>query len=75
MKKIRPEVGSLPFFTILNSDRNILADSYANGENIGCPASDAEVESFITLLKKTSKINSKGLDIIVARFKQNKQQQ
>ncbi len=75
MKKLKPQAGSLPFFAILNNSRNVLADSFANGENLGCPASETEVAAFITLLKKTSKINDKELEVIAARFKQNKPQQ
>ena len=71
--KLKPS--SLPFFVILNKNGNTLVDSFVNGQNIGCPASQSEVENFITLLKKTSNINTKGLEVIAARFKQNKPQQ
>ena len=60
---------------ILNKNGNLLADSFENGQNIGCTAPQTEVENFITLLKKTSKINKEGLDVIAARFKENNPQQ
>ena len=51
-----------------------LGDSFVNGENLGCPASEKEVESFVVLLKKTSKINGEGLEAIRIRFRQNEPQ-
>ena len=71
MKTLNAVTAGLPFFVILNNDGKVLGDSFVNGQNIGCPASQTEVENFIILLKKTSKINKEGLDIIAARFKQN----
>ena len=71
MKKHKGETAGLPFFVILNKDGDGLEDSFANGKNIGCPASEDEVTAFIPKLKKTSKINGKGLQIIAARFRQN----
>ena len=71
LKKIKKEIKSLPFFVILNNDGSLLGDSFIDGSNIGCPASDNEVAAFSSLLKKTSKINAEGLKIIAARFKQN----
>jgi hypothetical protein len=75
MKMLKLDPSSLPFFVLLNKNGTVLADSFVNGQNIGCPASQSEVENFIALLKKTSNINKYGLDIIAARFKQNKPQQ
>ena len=75
LKKIKKEIKSLPFFVILNNDGSLLGDSFIDGSNIGCPASDNEVAGFSSLLKKTSKINAEGLKIIAARFKQNSVQQ
>ena len=75
LKKIKKEIKSLPFFVILNNDGSLLGDSFIDGSNIGCPASDNEVAAFSSLLKKTSKINAEGLKIIAARFKQNSVQQ
>ena len=74
LKKIKKEIKSLPFFVILNNDGTLLGDSFIDGSNIGCPASESEVAAFIILLKNTSTINKDGLEIIAARFKQNKPQ-
>lgn len=75
LRKLKGETAGLPFFVILNKNGDILEDSFENEENIGCPASEVEVAAFITKLKKTSKINREGLEIIAARFKQNNVQQ
>ena len=74
LKKIKKEIKSLPFFVILNNDGSLLGDSFIDGSNIGCPASESEVAAFIILLKNTSTINKEGLETIAARFKQNKPQ-
>ena len=74
MKALKAETAGLPFFVILDKKGNVLADSFVNAANIGCPASESEVENFIILLKKTSKINDKGLSAITERFKMNKVQ-
>lgn len=72
---LKGEKAGLPFFAILNNKGDVIDDSFSNGENIGCPATDDEVAAFITKLKKTSKINEDGLKIIAARFKQNSVQE
>ena len=71
LRKLKGETASLPFFVILNKNGDVLEDSVLNGENIGCPASEDEVAAFVIKLKKTSKINKEGLQVIAARFKQN----
>ncbi len=80
-KKFLGEKAGLPFWVVLNKEGKFLADSYirkvgmANdtpGDNIGCPASDAEVAAFLVILKKTSKMNDDQLQIIEERFKKNK---
>ena len=71
----------LPFFVVVDKNSNLLGDSYirkqdqsldTQGENMGCPAADAEVDNFAALLKKTSKLNDKQLEIIKERFKKNR---
>jgi thioredoxin-related protein len=69
----------IPFWLIFDKNGKMLADSKlrkdgeneAGGNNIGCPARADEVEYFLELLKKTSKINADQLAIISARFKKN----
>ena len=74
LKKLSGENAGLPFFVILNKEEKVLANSFVKEKNIGCPASESEVAAFIILLKNTSTINKEGLEIIAARFKQNKPQ-
>ena len=80
-KKVLRENGGLPFW--LNFDKNgkLLADSKmrkegvsidADGESIGCPASNEEVAYFIKLLKHTSTLTEHELKIIEDRFSKNK---
>lgn len=45
----------LPFWVILDSTGKVLEDSRVNGENIGGPASEEEVNQLITKLETTSK--------------------
>lgn len=45
----------LPFWVILDSEGKVLEDSRVNGENIGGPASEEEVNQLITKLETTSK--------------------
>lgn len=79
--KYHGDKAGLPFWTVLDKDGNLLADSYMRkegvskdeaGDNIGCPASENEVAAFIEILKKTSPLKQEQLDIIAARFKENK---
>ena len=48
-------VWSLPFWVILDSTGKVLEDSRVNGENLGGPASEEEVNHLITKLEKTTK--------------------
>ena len=70
----------LPSWFVFDQNGNLLADSQmrphgANittpGENIGCPASEKEVASFIEVLKKTSHLNASQQAAIEKRFLQN----
>lgn len=65
------EKAGLPFFVVLNSGGELLADSFVENQNLGCPASAAEVDSFITLLKKTSNITEDQIKAVSTRFRQN----
>jgi thioredoxin-related protein len=72
----------IPFWVVIDKDGNLLADclmkpeaSNANAkvENIGCPATEKEVNAFIQVLKKTSKISTEQEVAIIKRFRQNDQ--
>ncbi len=69
----------IPFWLVLDKDGQLLADSKfrkegesaEEGENIGCPASEAEVEHFIRILRKTSSITDRQEELIKKRFRKN----
>ena len=69
----------LPYWFIFDVKKNLLADSrmqYAGKNelnNTGCPANEEEVNNFIKVLKKTSRLNEKELAAIAKRFRQNEQ--
>ena len=71
LKKYNGEKAGLPFFIIMDKAGNRLGDSFFNGQNMGCPAAETEVNAFVELLKKTSKINEEQQQAVVARFRQN----
>ncbi|MFV0144488.1 thioredoxin family protein [Empedobacter stercoris] len=54
-EKLRGKDQGLPFWVILDSTGKVLEDSRVNGENIGGPASEEEVNQLITKLETTSK--------------------
>ncbi len=59
-KKVEEEMGGaaagLPYYFFLDKDGKKLADSLAmpGGANIGYPANDEEIKTFIALLEKTA---------------------
>lgn len=72
--------GGLPYWVVLDSDGQLLADSYIHQQEadgtekknlIGCPASEEEVTAFIAILKKTTTLSSEQLAIIHKRFREN----
>lgn len=74
------KVKGIPFWVILDTMGTILADGYYNDidslsnvrrRQIGCPATEKEVASFIYSLSKTTKLSELELDIIRARFRRN----
>lgn len=71
LTKYKGEKAGLPFFLILDKQGKLIGDSFLNNENTGCPANEKEVDYFISLLKKSSKINQEGLVIIKKRFRKN----
>jgi thioredoxin-related protein len=71
LAKYKGEKAGLPFFLILDKQGKLIGDSFLNNENTGCPANEKEVDYFISLLKKSSKINEEGLVIIKKRFRKN----
>ena len=71
----------IPFWLVFDKNGVLLADSKMRvkdagpetGDNTGCPASKNEVEYFISVLKKTTRLNSAQLETISERFRKNDQ--
>lgn len=71
----------IPYFLIFDPRGTLLADSKIRpagagfdspGSNMGCPASDDEVAAFISVLKKTTRINESEITAITDRFRKNR---
>ena len=75
--KFNKEKDGIPYWFIFDKTGKLLADckmrpegaSMEDGDNMGCPASEKEVEYFIKILKQTSKIDEAGLAMIKTRFR------
>jgi len=72
----------IPFWLIFDKEGNLLADSKlrsvgsgleAKGDNVGCPAEETEIRYFIKVLRETSRISPQQEDMIVKRFRLNKE--
>ena len=69
----------IPFWLIFDKDGKLLSDSKIRkkgegpevGENSGCPASEVEVDFFISVLKKTTSLKKAELEIIEKQFRKN----
>jgi thioredoxin-related protein len=75
MKKYSEETSGIPFWLVMDQRGQKLFDSREKlpdgktGDNVGCPASEKEVDHFITVLKASSKISPDGLLAIRKRFR------
>jgi len=75
LAKYNGDQEGIPFWVILNPDGTLLGDSRmksATGKlaNVGCPAQPEEVDYFVGLLQKTSRMKRGDLDAIRTRFGQ-----
>ena len=70
----------IPFWVVLDKNGKVLGDclmkpegagSDVKGQSMGCPAKEDEVNAFIKVLKKTSKITPDQEAAIVKRFRKN----
>lgn len=62
------EKSGVPFWVILNHEGNLLDDSFdRNGENIGCPT-EKEMDDFLDILNRTSKLRKRELTVISKTF-------
>jgi len=82
MEKFNGKNQGLPYWVILDKNSNLLFDSQVRktqaggtikGENVGCPASQPEVDHFVSILKKTTSLNEAQLATIIKRFRLNEQ--
>ncbi|MGZ3872027.1 MAG: thioredoxin family protein [Mucilaginibacter sp.] len=77
MKKYGGEKSGLPFWLVLDTKGNVLANSLmpkdgattaTPEDNVGCPASEKEISFFDTILKKTSRLKDEDIAVIHQRF-------
>ena len=77
LAKYNGDKAGIPFWVVLNKKGELLADSYMRedgigmdkpGQNTGCPLMKAEVEHWISVLKKTTDIPEEGLKKIYDKF-------
>ena len=80
LNKYGGEKQGIPYYLIFNSEGTLLADSkmkkdsnvmLGEGENMGCPGTQKEVDTFLYKLKETSNLSPKELAIIGERFRLN----
>lgn len=68
--------GGIPFWYVTDADGKFIEDSRAivdgkKAGNVGCPATEKEVDYFIYVLRKSSGLNDSELAEIKARFLKN----
>jgi thioredoxin-related protein len=74
LKENKGDKAGLPYWLILDKAGKVLANAHAQTDkesNLGCPATDEEVDSFVGKLKKTSSLTDEELEIIGVRFRKN----
>lgn len=80
MEKYNGKDMGLPYWAVLDNNANLLFDSQeretqpdgnVKAQNIGCPATEKEVENFVAILKKTTSLSAEQLAIITKRFREN----
>lgn len=70
LKKYNGDKAGLPFWVILDSDLNVITNSFdAKGQSLGCPGTIEEVKEFVKKLQKTAKnITDKDVADITDQF-------
>jgi thioredoxin-related protein len=76
LKQYKAFDSGIPFWVVLDKNGKLLYDSFmknADGSsvNIGCPASEDEVNAFVKVLKQSSSLTDKELSIIYKVFRKN----
>ncbi len=81
-KKLNGDGQGLPYWVIIDKSGKLLFDSRLvketlstdpAGLNTGCPSSENEVAYLVDVLKKSSKLNDRELEVIRQRFRKNDQ--
>ena len=66
---LKGDASGIPFWVIFDSEGNVLDNSLdSNGGNIGSPVIKEEVKAFTAILKTTSSLKEKDLNIITEVF-------
>ncbi|MDQ0593110.1 thioredoxin-related protein [Chryseobacterium ginsenosidimutans] len=69
MNKYKGKDAGLPFWLVINPKGDVLTDSFnEKNENLGCPSTAEEVDTFVAKLKKSSKMNDNELQTIQKVF-------
>lgn len=73
LAKYHGDQEGIPFWLILNANGELLGDSRMKSptgklSNVGCPAQPEEVDYFVGLLEKTSKMKRGELEAVRTRF-------
>jgi thiol-disulfide isomerase/thioredoxin len=73
LAKYHGDQEGIPFWLVLNTNGELLADSRMKSptgklQNVGCPAQKEEVDYFVGILEKTSKMKRGELDAVRTRF-------
>lgn len=80
LTKYKGDDQGIPFWLIFDKEGSLIADSQIRdegegldkrGQNSGCPATAKEVEFFLNVLRKTSRITEPQLQVIEKRFREN----
>lgn len=79
LKQYHGDDSGIPYWLVFAADGRLLSDSKIRkegegpeqGYNVGCPASEKEVDFLIELLQKITPLTAGQLDIIRKRFRQN----
>lgn len=79
MVKYNGKGQGIPYWLIFDKDGKFLFDSKRRaegespeaGDNVGCPANEKEVDYFVKVLKRTSKLTDQQLKIIYDLFRKN----
>ncbi|WP_221887867.1 thioredoxin family protein [Chitinophaga polysaccharea] len=73
LAKYHGDQEGIPFWLVLNTNSDLLADSRMKSptgklQNVGCPAQKEELDYFVGILEKTSKMKPAELEAVRTRF-------